>query len=122
MLHQCKISFIVIINTIMRKTYSKKLCRPSSRTSLLTFVFGLVTSTTCLSLGIVLKKLITFSNCSVFNCSTNYSMSLSVISTLLYSVSPYTIFTTHLFNNLNTLSLVVSVFNDIASANIGCLR
>ena len=28
----------------------------------------------------------------------------------------------NLFNNLKTLSLVVSVFNDIASANIGCFR
>ena len=118
MLHQCKISFIVIINTIMRKTYSKKLCRPSSRTSLLTFVFGLVTSTTCRKLGIVLKKLITFFKLfgvQLFHKFLN--IFICYINSIIFS-SPYTIFTTHLFNNFKTLSLVVSVFNDIASENM----
>ena len=43
----------------MGKPYPKKLSNPSNRTSLFTFVFGLVISTMCLSLGIELKNSVT---------------------------------------------------------------
>ena len=53
----------------MGKPYPKKLSNPSNRTSLFTFVFGLVISTMCLSLGIELKNSVTNSNCSPVNWS-----------------------------------------------------
>ena len=55
----------------MREPYTKKLARPSIGTSLFTLVSGFVTSTMCLNLGMVSKKLDTFLNCVVSKESIN---------------------------------------------------
>ena len=73
----------------MRKSYPKKLWRPSSRTSLVTFVFGFVTSIVWRSLGMVSKKFVTPINCSVFSWSKNSFISLSLIPYLIISRDSY---------------------------------
>ena len=82
MLHHCEVSLEMVLKSFVRKSYVKKLFKPSNLTVDETLVLGLLTSTSLYNFGILSKNTFILLNCVVDKLSINSLVSLSLKSVL----------------------------------------
>ena len=99
-LHQRKVQSVIASKIHMDHCYPKKDAKPSSTTSLSTFVFGFFTFIVCDNLGIDVKNSSIFLNCCEFIDSRN-----SVISFLVQSPATHTSSSVYILSIQDAISL-----------------